>query len=154
MIKCKYSVYLLKSTVSNRTYIGYTNKAVELRLRKHNGELQGGAKRTSRHRPWEIVLYVTGFEYERTALQYEFVAQHPPKTLKSKLRNTQVTKSKKSTNKTQKTRFSSSGIRNKIKILKSLLKQERICSTAPLNSELKLAVFFMKPEALEIWNSC
>lgn len=153
MIKCKYFVYLLKSTVSNRTYIGYTNKAVELRLRKHNGELQGGAKKTLYGRPWEIVLYVTGFEYERTALQYEFVAQHPPKKLRSKLKNnknTQVTKSKK----TQKTRFSSSGIRNKIKILKSLLKQERICSTAPLNSELKLAVFFMKPEALEMWNSC
>lgn len=146
MIKCKYSVYLLKSTVSNRTYIGYTNKAVELRLRKHNGEIKGGAKRTSRGRPWEIVLYVTGFEYERTALQYEFVAQHPPKKLKTKLRN----KPKGA----KKTRFSSSGIRNKIKILKSLLKQERICSTAPLNSELKLAVFFMKPEALEMWNSC
>lgn len=134
MIKCKYSVYLLKSTVSRRLYIGYTNKAVSLRLRKHNGEISGGAKKTSYGRPWEIVLYITGFDYERTALQYEFVAQHPPKKLKYKFKNT-------------------SGIKNKIKILKSLLRQERICSTAPLNSQLKLAIFFMKPEALKIWNS-
>lgn len=131
MIKCKYSVYLLKSKVSNRTYIGYTNKAVGLRLRKHNRELPGGAKKTSQHYPWEIVLYVTGFEYERTALQYEFVAQHPPKRLRNK----------------------GPGIANKIRILKSLLKQERICSKSPLNSELNLAVFFYSPKAAILWNS-
>ena len=40
MIKCKYYVYLLKSTVSNRTYVGYTVN-IKRRLRQHNGEIKG-----------------------------------------------------------------------------------------------------------------
>ena len=132
MIKCKYSVYLLKSTVCNKTYIGYTNGDVKVRLKKHNESPTLGAKRTRRHRPWEIIFYVTGFEFERTALQYEYMAQHPPKRLRKRGNN---------------------GIANKIKIMKSLLHQEKICSTAPLNSELKLAIFFLKPEAYKLWNS-
>src|SRR5665647_808529 len=105
MIKVKYYVYLLKSTVCNKTYIGYTID-VYRRLRQHNGELTNGAARTRKNRPWEIIFYVTGFEFERTALQYEYMAQHPPKRLRKRGNN---------------------GIANKIKIMKSLLRQEKIC---------------------------
>lgn len=129
MIKCKYFVYLLKSTVSNRTYIGYTVNDVDKRLRKHNGKLAGGAKRTMKNRPWEIVLCISGFEFERTALQYEFCIQHTKKYKRT------------------------SGIANKIKIMKTLLKQEKICKTAPLNRELNLIIFFQSYSAYEIWNS-
>jgi len=127
MIKCKYFVYLLKSEVSNRTYVGYTINNVYKRLKKHNGLLSGGAKKTQKGRPWKLVLYVTGFEFERTALQYEFCIQH--------------TKKYKRTN----------GISNKIKIMKSLIKQEKICSTSPLNSELKLMIFFLDKSYYDIW---
>ena len=131
MIICKYYVYLLKSTTSNRTYIGYTID-VNKRLKKHNGELSGGAKKTRKGRPWEIVLFVTGFEFERTALQFEFCIQKPPKRFRKK----------------------GPGIKNKMIIMKSLLyKKEKICSTSPLNSELNLAIFFLNNKSYEIWNS-
>jgi putative endonuclease len=127
MIKAKYFVYLLKSEVSNRTYIGYTTEVLR-RLEQHNGILKNGAKRTRNFRPWKVVLYVS-FEFERTAMQYEFCIQ---KTRRYKR---------------------TSGIANKIKIMKSLLSQEKICSTAPLNSELKRVIFFMNEEAMNLWNS-
>ena len=128
MIKCKYFVYLLKSEVSNRCYIGYTVDVYK-RLKKHNGIITGGAKRTKRHRPWKLIMYISGFLYERTALQYEFMIQHPPKRLRKKR----------------------GGIKKYMKIMKELLKQERICSTAPLNSELNLIKFFTNQEYYEIW---
>jgi len=69
-------VYLIKSTTTNRTYIGYTVD-IQKRLRQHNGELVGGAKYTKIGRPWELVCYVTGFPDHRTALQYEWRNHHP-----------------------------------------------------------------------------
>jgi hypothetical protein len=88
-----------------------------------------GAKKTRKGRPWKLVLFVTGFEFERTALQYEFCIQHTKKYRRT------------------------SGIANKIKIMKALLRQEKICSTAPLNSELKLMIVFFSPSSQELWNS-
>ena len=129
MIKCKYYVYLLKSTVSNRTYIGYTVN-IKRRLKQQNGQLSGGAMRTKRGRPWKIVLFVSGFEFERTALQYEFCIQHTKKYKRT------------------------SGIGNKIKIMKALLNQERICKTAPLTKDMKLIIFFHDLNAYNLWNSC
>lgn len=128
MIKCKYYVYLLKSEVSNRCYIGYTIN-VKQRLRKHNGEITGGAKRTRKNRPWKLVMYVSGFLFERTALQYEFMIQHPPKRLRKK----------------------GGGILKYMKIMKELLKQEKICSTAPPNSDLLLIKFFTSEKYYEMW---
>ena len=128
MIQCKYYVYLLKSTVSNRTYVGYTVD-IKRRLRQHNGLIVGGAKRTRHGRPWKVVLWVSGFPFERTALQYEFCIQ---KTKKYKR---------------------TSGIANKIYIMKSLLRQDKICSTAPDNSDLRLIVYFANEKYREMWNS-
>ena len=126
-IVAKYFVYLLKSEVSNRTYVGYTVD-VQQRMRRHNGELSGGARRTRIARPWKVVMFVS-FEFERTAMQYEFCVQRS-----KKIRRT-------------------SGITNKMKIMKLLLSQERICSTAPLNSELKRVLFFSNDEVRNLWNS-
>ena len=127
MIIAKYFVYLLKSTVSNRTYIGYTVDVIQ-RLRRHNGELSGGARRTRTHRPWKVVMFVS-FEFERTAMQYEFCVQRTKKYKRG------------------------TGIANKMKVMKGLLSQERICSTAPLTSELKTVLFFSNDEARNLWNS-
>ena len=66
-----FTVYCLRSAVSRRTYVGAT---VDLsrRLRQHNGDLKGGAKYTSSHRPWELAGTVTGFATFREALQFEW----------------------------------------------------------------------------------
>ena len=68
-------VYLLASEVSNKTYIGYTNNIFQ-RIRRHNGIISGGAKYTTRDRPWKLVLYVSGFKDKRDALSFEWYAKH------------------------------------------------------------------------------
>lgn len=75
-----YHCYLLRSRnpgFTNRTYFGYT-KNPEKRLRQHNGEISGGAKYTTKFRPWEFVCWVSGFPNKRTALQFEWKNHHPP----------------------------------------------------------------------------
>ena len=126
----KYFVYLLKSKVSNRFYVGYTVN-IQKRIRQHNGEISGGARKTIRNRPWEVVMYISGFQYERTAMQYEYMIQHPPKRLRKK----------------------GGGIVKYMTIMKRLLQQEKICSTAPLNSELKLTTLFTDKKYYDIWKN-
>jgi len=76
--------YILKSTTSNRTYVGYT-KNVFRRLRQHNGEIKGGAKTTSRGRPWKLVVYIKGFLTENEAMSFEWFMHHPKWINRSKL---------------------------------------------------------------------
>ena len=63
--------YLIKSDVSNRTYIGATNN-FKRRIRQHNGEIKGGAKYTSANRPWKPKLIVSGFISQNEALSFEW----------------------------------------------------------------------------------
>tara|TARA_B100001113_G_C21116268_1_gene625476 strand:- start:1783 stop:2088 length:306 start_codon:yes stop_codon:yes gene_type:complete len=49
--------YLLVGFSGKNTYIGATTD-VNRRLRQHNGELCGGAKRTRSNRPWRLLAYV------------------------------------------------------------------------------------------------
>jgi predicted GIY-YIG superfamily endonuclease len=67
-----HSVYFLSSTVGSRTYVGYSVNPFH-RLRQHNGELVGGAKRTRIGRPYRIVCIVTGFPTENAALSFEWL---------------------------------------------------------------------------------
>jgi len=71
-----YSCYLLKSEISNKTYFGYTVN-ITRRLRQHNGEITGGAKKTKIGRPWKLMLYITGFPDSKRALQFEWKVNHP-----------------------------------------------------------------------------
>jgi predicted GIY-YIG superfamily endonuclease len=67
-------VYLLLST-KGCTYIGATIN-LNRRLRQHNGEIKGGAKRTTmkvgQGEEWRRVCYVGGFPDWQAALQFEW----------------------------------------------------------------------------------
>ncbi|CAG9460442.1 unnamed protein product [Pedinophyceae sp. YPF-701] len=76
------SCYLLSSLNpkgKGRTYIGFTPNPAQ-RLRKHNGEIVGGAFKTRKLRPWEMVLVVYGFPTKVQALQFEWAWQHPDRS--------------------------------------------------------------------------
>lgn len=65
------AVYLLETVDRGvtRTYIGAT-RDVARRVRQHNGELCGGARRTH-GRAWRLVLHVHGMPTWRDALRFE-----------------------------------------------------------------------------------
>ena len=75
--------YILKSSISNRIYIGYTVNFPR-RLRQHNGELVGGAKKTRKWRPWHPICLIKGFYELSSALRFEYHLQHPRRKRKAK----------------------------------------------------------------------
>lgn len=77
-----HTCYILKSSVSNRTYIGYTVNFPR-RIRQHNGEIVGGAKRTRKWRPWYPICLITGFYESSSALRFEYRLQHPGRKKKA-----------------------------------------------------------------------
>eukprot|EP00477_Mikrocytos_mackini_P001618 GAHX01001744.1.p1 GENE.GAHX01001744.1~~GAHX01001744.1.p1 ORF type:complete len:284 (-),score=49.58 GAHX01001744.1:461-1312(-) len=76
---CCYLLKSLKSSNKTINYIGYTNNPIK-RLSQHNGLIIGGAKKTTKHRPWEMLFFVEGFINEVMGLQFEWAWQHPNKT--------------------------------------------------------------------------
>ena len=69
--------YVLKS-FDGRFYVGYTIDFTR-RLRQHNGELVGGAKKTERGRPWIPICHIKGFYDKSSALRFEYRIQHSKK---------------------------------------------------------------------------
>ena len=74
-----YGVYLLTSrhpSHSRSAYIGFTVNPPR-RIRQHNGEVKGGAWKTHKKRPWEMLLVLHGFPSQIVALQFEWAWQQP-----------------------------------------------------------------------------
>jgi predicted GIY-YIG superfamily endonuclease len=69
-------VYLLTSRGSDRGYVGFTTDPLR-RLRQHNREIKGGAKKTFKHHPWDLSAIVHGFSTSEAALKFEWAWQHP-----------------------------------------------------------------------------
>ena len=66
--------------IQNRqyTYAGVSPDP-EKRLRKHNGEISGGAKYTASKGPgWKHICLVKGFPTKIEALQFEWAVKHEP----------------------------------------------------------------------------
>lgn len=80
-----YCVYFLKSLKTGKTYVGYTSNIYN-RIKQHNGYITGGAKRTTKDRPWEIVCIISGFPDSRSALQFEF-AWHDARAPRKRIPN-------------------------------------------------------------------
>ena len=79
-LRCCYLLRSLSPSARGRTYIGFTVDP-QRRLRQHNGEVKGGARKTSRQRPWEMLGFVHGFSDNVSALQFEWAWQHPTVSL-------------------------------------------------------------------------
>lgn len=79
-VLCCYLLRTLDPAARGRTYIGFTVDP-QRRLRQHNGEVKGGARKTSRSRPWEMLGFVHGFRDKVSALKFEWAWQHPTVSL-------------------------------------------------------------------------
>ena len=70
----KWSFYIIKN--KECTYAGVSPDPVQ-RLRKHNGEICGGAKYTLSKGPgWEHVCLVHGFHDKIQSMQFEWAVKH------------------------------------------------------------------------------
>lgn len=67
----KHICYVIISLNHNKIYIGYTVD-FQKRLRQHNGEITGGAKKTCKYAPWKLLCFVKGFIDNHMALRFEY----------------------------------------------------------------------------------
>jgi predicted GIY-YIG superfamily endonuclease len=73
----KWDFYIIVHPVG-ATYAGVSPDPIK-RLRKHNGEIAGGAKYTrSKGKGWQHVCIVRGFQTKIQALQFEWASKHVP----------------------------------------------------------------------------
>uniref|UniRef100_A0A0N5A4W2 Structure-specific endonuclease subunit SLX1 homolog n=1 Tax=Parastrongyloides trichosuri TaxID=131310 RepID=A0A0N5A4W2_PARTI len=86
-----YGVYCLVSQsplkqYEGKCYIGYTVDP-NRRIKQHNREIVGGAKKTKNGGPYEMVCIVEGFPNSLSALRFEWAWQNPDKSRRIKQLN-------------------------------------------------------------------
>lgn len=84
-------VYHIENTTATDTYVGYTTTPKK-RIRQHNGELVGGARRTRGGRPWSfgfILSFDCSWFNKIHAQQLEYACKHFNKRRKYRLRTPQ-----------------------------------------------------------------
>jgi predicted GIY-YIG superfamily endonuclease len=75
-IKEPWEFYIIHNDNCGATYAGVSPDPVQ-RLRKHNGEICGGAKYTTGKGPgWKHVCIVRGFQTKNQALMFEWAVKH------------------------------------------------------------------------------
>jgi len=102
----------------NFTYAGVSPYPHQ-RLRKHNGEISGGAKYTTSKGPgWKHLCIISGFQTKKQSLQFEWAIKHVPP------RN-------------------AGGIQNRIKKLYILLNKTQWTSKSPMANTVPLHIKWM-----------
>ncbi|OAF67266.1 hypothetical protein A3Q56_05013 [Intoshia linei] len=74
-----YLLYSLNEKYLGKTYIGYTVNPYR-RVRQHNRLIKGGASKTLRAGPWDMILIIYGFPNNVSALRFEWAWQNPKKS--------------------------------------------------------------------------
>jgi predicted GIY-YIG superfamily endonuclease len=118
-----WSFYIIQN--KGCTYAGVSPDPVK-RLRKHNGELSGGAKYTQSRGPgWTHVCLVHGFQTKIQALQFEWASKHvPPRD--------------------------AGGVINRLKKLFILFNQQKWTSKSPESSTVPLMLEWKIPRPLDL----
>jgi predicted GIY-YIG superfamily endonuclease len=100
------------------TYAGVSPDPVQ-RLRRHNGEIKGGAKYTTSKGPgWKHVCIVSGFQNKIQSLQFEWAVKHQaPRNV--------------------------GGIESRLKKLKEVMAKERWTSKSPPSKDVPLHVEYV-----------
>ncbi|KAF8477558.1 hypothetical protein BDZ91DRAFT_633867, partial [Kalaharituber pfeilii] len=159
-----YCVYLLRSVpMPTSTYVGCTPDP-HRRLREHNGEIQGGSKKTKRRfgmkcRPWHMVCIVSGFPSHIAALQFEWALGYGWKTTKISKEDRRTTYKTAAFVALKSQRLSRSGglytkftgppatLETRLSYLSALLRAQAFC-------RLPLHVLFFNANAWEKWEEC
>lgn len=127
--------YLLESEISNPTYVGFTVNP-KRRIRQHNGELAGGAKATTKCRPYRMICHISGFKTKRHALQFEWALKHCAASKMIKI--TSKSKNKR--------------INNRVAKMFTLLQKDKVVKTAPLNCDQQYTITWLVDRYHELDN--
>ena len=116
-----YCVYLLVHTQHSKTYVGMTNH-LDRRIRQHNGEIQGGAKYTTRNKEsgeWKIYGTIPQLNKQQ--------ALHLEKRIQIRSRTKQMRK------------FSSKPFERRLEAIRQILEEyNRIGSDSSMNVSFQL----------------
>jgi len=124
----KWSFYIIFHQQTGATYAGVSPDPIK-RLRKHNGEISGGAKYTlSKGKGWQHVCLVHGFQSKIQSMQFEWAVKHvPPRNV--------------------------GGLQSRIKKLYSVFNKSHWTSKSPEASSVPLQIEWIKKDIDFLFNS-